>query len=67
MVLSQWGGSNRGGFRIITSNSKGSTQLDGMFNIVSYDVVPKLQNILMESEFKVRTPNSLNIITLHIF
>ncbi|XP_057476125.1 uncharacterized protein LOC130764093 isoform X2 [Actinidia eriantha] len=53
VVLSQWGGSNRGGFRIITSNSKGSIQLDGMFNIISYDVVPKLQNILMESEFKV--------------
>ncbi|GFZ13817.1 chromatin remodeling factor18 [Actinidia rufa] len=53
VVLSQWGGSNRGGFRIITSNSKGSIQLDGMFNIISYDVVPKLQNILMESDFKV--------------
>ncbi|KAI8003668.1 hypothetical protein LOK49_LG08G03453 [Camellia lanceoleosa] len=53
VVLSQAGGSNRGGFTIVHSNTKGSINLDGMFNIISYDVVPKLQNILMASEFKV--------------
>ncbi|CAL5412912.1 unnamed protein product [Camellia sinensis] len=53
VVLSQGGGSNRGGFTIVHSNTKGSINLDGMFNIISYDVVPKLQNILMASEFKI--------------
>ncbi|XP_058212269.1 uncharacterized protein LOC131324346 isoform X4 [Rhododendron vialii] len=53
VVLSQCGGSNRAGFTIVHSNTKGSIHLDGMFNILSYDVVPKLQNILMASEFKV--------------
>ncbi|KAK6930373.1 SNF2, N-terminal [Dillenia turbinata] len=53
VVLSQWSGSNRGGFRIVPSNTKGTIHLDGVFNIISYDVVPKLQNILMSSDFKV--------------
>ncbi|XP_057958937.1 uncharacterized protein LOC131151656 isoform X6 [Malania oleifera] len=53
VVLSQWGGSNRGGFTIVPSNTKGTIHLDGVFNIISYDVVPKLQSILMASEFKV--------------
>ncbi|XP_025013112.1 SWI/SNF-related matrix-associated actin-dependent regulator of chromatin subfamily A-like protein 1 isoform X1 [Ricinus communis] len=53
VVLSQWSGSNRGGFTIVSSNTKGSIHLDGLFNIISYDVVPKLQNVLMASEFKV--------------
>lgn len=58
MVLSQWSGSNRGGFRIVPSNTKGTIHLDGVFNIISYDVVLKLQKILAESEFKVRAANS---------
>ncbi|RVX22326.1 LINE-1 reverse transcriptase-like [Vitis vinifera] len=53
VVLSQWSGSNRGGFRIVPSNTKGTIHLDGVFNIISYDVVLKLQKILAESEFKV--------------
>ncbi|KAF8401213.1 hypothetical protein HHK36_012142 [Tetracentron sinense] len=53
VVLSQWSGSNRGGFTIVHSNTKGTIHLDGLFNIISYDVIPKLQNILMASEFKV--------------
>ncbi|XP_040990338.1 SWI/SNF-related matrix-associated actin-dependent regulator of chromatin subfamily A-like protein 1 isoform X4 [Juglans microcarpa x Juglans regia] len=53
VLLPQCGGSNRAGYTIVSSNSKGSIQLDGLFNIISYDIVPKLQNLLMASEFKV--------------
>lgn len=52
VVLSQCTGSNRGGFSVV-STAKGSACLDGVFNIVSYDSVPKLQGTLMSSEFKV--------------
>lgn len=53
MVLSQWGGTNRGGFNIVASNTKRNIQLDGVFNIISYDIVPKIQDMLMTSDFKV--------------
>ncbi|XP_022137967.1 SWI/SNF-related matrix-associated actin-dependent regulator of chromatin subfamily A-like protein 1 isoform X2 [Momordica charantia] len=53
VVLSQNCGSNKGGFTILSSSSKSTLHLDGLFNIISYDVVPKLQNILMVSQFKV--------------
>ncbi|MCD7448084.1 hypothetical protein HAX54_038178 [Datura stramonium] len=53
VVLSQCSGSNKGGFKIVPSNTKKSIHLDGVFNIVSYDVVPKLQDLLMASKFKV--------------
>lgn len=53
VVLSQLGGSNRSGFTIVSSNTKRNIHLDGLFNIISYDVVLKLQNILMSSNFKV--------------
>ncbi|KAI3686976.1 hypothetical protein L1987_80666 [Smallanthus sonchifolius] len=53
VVLSSYSGSNKGGFTIIPSNTKGNIRLDGLFNIVSYDAVPKLQGILMSSHFKV--------------
>ncbi|GKV10463.1 hypothetical protein SLEP1_g21819 [Rubroshorea leprosula] len=53
VVLSQSVGSNRGGFTIVSSSSKRCIHLDGLFNIVSYDSVPKLQDVLMASEFKV--------------
>ncbi|WCJ28566.1 SWI/SNF-related matrix-associated actin-dependent regulator of chromatin subfamily A-like protein 1 [Euphorbia peplus] len=53
VVLSQNVGSNRGGFTIVSSSSKSSIHLDGLFNIISYDVVPKLQNVLTETDFKV--------------
>ncbi|XP_050219877.1 uncharacterized protein LOC126670238 isoform X2 [Mercurialis annua] len=53
VVLSQCSGSNRGGFTIVSSNTKGSIHLDGLFNIISYDLVPKMQNVLIASEFKV--------------
>ncbi|CAN1279728.1 DNA annealing helicase and endonuclease ZRANB3 [Linum perenne] len=51
VVLSQWSGSNRGGFSLLSS-AKDTINLDGLFNIISYDVVPKLQNTLMASKFK---------------
>lgn len=53
VVLSQCSGSNKGGFKIVASNTKKSIHLDGVFNIVSYDIVPKLQDLLMASTFKV--------------
>ena len=53
MVLSQCSGSNKAGFTIIPSNRKGTVRLDGVFNIISYDIVPKLQDTLMASDFKV--------------
>ncbi|XP_061354693.1 uncharacterized protein LOC133299272 [Gastrolobium bilobum] len=53
IVLSQSGGSNRGGFNIVSSSAKSSIHLDGLFNIISYDLVPKLQNMLIASNFKV--------------
>ncbi|XP_016551710.1 SWI/SNF-related matrix-associated actin-dependent regulator of chromatin subfamily A-like protein 1 isoform X3 [Capsicum annuum] len=53
VVLSQCSGSNKGGFKIVPSNTKKSIHLDGLFNIVSYDIVPKLQDQLMASTFKV--------------
>ncbi|KAG4142216.1 hypothetical protein ERO13_D06G117500v2 [Gossypium hirsutum] len=52
VVFSQMGGSNRSGFTILSSNSKGDIHLDGLFNIISYDLVAKLENVLMASEFK---------------
>lgn len=53
IVLPQSGGSNRGGFNIVSSSAKSSIRLDGLFNIISYDLVPKLQNMLMSCDFKV--------------
>ncbi|KAG8375916.1 hypothetical protein BUALT_Bualt09G0008800 [Buddleja alternifolia] len=53
VVLSQWSGSNRAGFNIVPSNTKRHINLDGVFNIISYDTVPKLQDILLASDFKV--------------
>ncbi|XP_026456583.1 SWI/SNF-related matrix-associated actin-dependent regulator of chromatin subfamily A-like protein 1 isoform X2 [Papaver somniferum] len=53
VVLSQCSGSNKGGFTIVPSSSKGTIPLDGLFNIISYDVVPKLQHMLMNLNFKI--------------
>ncbi|KAL4587603.1 hypothetical protein LXL04_000475 [Taraxacum kok-saghyz] len=53
VVLSSYSGSNKGGFTITRSNTKGDISLDGLFNIVSYDVVPKIQSTLMSSDFQV--------------
>ncbi|XP_064952922.1 uncharacterized protein LOC135606073 isoform X1 [Musa acuminata AAA Group] len=53
VVLSQRGGANKAGFKIVSSNLKSNIHLDGVFNIISYDVVPKIQDILLASEFKI--------------
>lgn len=45
------------------SNTKKSVHLDGVFNIVSYDIVPKLQDLLMASTFKVSTVHYLQDLT----
>ena len=62
MVLSQCSGSNKAGFTIIPSNRKGTVRLDGVFNIISYDIVPKLQDTLMASDFKVSVATSSLIV-----
>nr|VDC71304.1 unnamed protein product [Brassica rapa] len=53
VVLPQPGGSNKCGFTIVSSNTKGTIHLDGVFNIISYDVVTKLDKLLMALDFKV--------------
>ncbi|OVA07456.1 SNF2-related [Macleaya cordata] len=58
VVLSQCPGSNKGGFTIVPSNAKGTIHLDGVFNIISYDVVPKLQHSIMASNFKAYFNNN---------
>lgn len=58
VLLSQCSGSNRGGFSVV-STAKGAARLDGVFNIISYDSVAKLQGTLISSEFKVNTSDLL--------
>ncbi|WOL10504.1 SWI/SNF-related matrix-associated actin-dependent regulator of chromatin [Canna indica] len=53
VVLSQHGGSNKAGFKIVYSNLKSNIYLDGLFNIVSYDVIPKIKDMLLASDFKI--------------
>ncbi|XP_078445437.1 chromatin remodeling factor18 isoform X2 [Wolffia australiana] len=53
VVLPQTGGSNRAGFNVQYSSARSAIYLDGMFNIVSYDSVPKLQEMLLEAQFKM--------------
>ncbi|KAG9147505.1 hypothetical protein Leryth_007313 [Lithospermum erythrorhizon] len=53
VVLSQSSGSNKNGFNIVSTMTKKDIKLDGMFNIVSYDSVTKLQHTLMSSDYKV--------------
>ncbi|TVU37669.1 hypothetical protein EJB05_10996 [Eragrostis curvula] len=53
VVLPQTGGSNKAGFRLVYSNSKGDFRLDGLFNVISYDVVPKIQSTLLDLDFKI--------------
>ncbi|KAK4387956.1 SWI/SNF-related matrix-associated actin-dependent regulator of chromatin subfamily A-like protein 1 [Sesamum angolense] len=45
-------GKCRGGFNIVPSNTRRPINLDGVFNIISYDTVPKLQDMLLASDFK---------------
>jgi hypothetical protein len=52
VVMSQWAGSNIGNFNIVQTSSKQTVRLDGVFNIISYELVSKLQEILVNSDFK---------------
>lgn len=65
--MSGYSGSNKGGFTIIRSNTKGDIRLDGLFNIVAYDAVPKLQGVLVNSDFKVSLSNNLYLIHAKVY
>lgn len=51
--MSQCSSSNKEGFNIVHSAGKGPVTLDGLFNIVSYDLVTKLSDAISEAQFKV--------------
>jgi SWI/SNF-related matrix-associated actin-dependent regulator 1 of chromatin subfamily A len=53
VVLPQTGGSNKAGYRLVYSNTKGDFNLDGVFNVISYDVVPKIKDMLLDLDFKI--------------
>uniref|UniRef100_A0A0E0EEY1 Helicase ATP-binding domain-containing protein n=1 Tax=Oryza meridionalis TaxID=40149 RepID=A0A0E0EEY1_9ORYZ len=53
VVLPQTGGSNKAGYRLVYSNTKGDFNLDGVFNVISYDVVPKIKDMLLDLDFKL--------------
>ncbi|XP_062189338.1 uncharacterized protein LOC133892517 isoform X2 [Phragmites australis] len=53
VVLPHTGGSSKTGFRLVYSNTKGDFRLDGVFNVISYDVVPKIQSTLLDLDFKI--------------
>ncbi|XP_047334754.1 LOW QUALITY PROTEIN: SWI/SNF-related matrix-associated actin-dependent regulator of chromatin subfamily A-like protein 1 [Impatiens glandulifera] len=53
VVLSNGNGSNKAGFKIVQPSAKSTICLDGIFNIISYDIVAKLQNFLTTADFKV--------------
>lgn len=57
VVMSQCTGSNREGFNVVHSAGKSPVKLDGLFNIVSYDLVTKLSQAISEAQFKVRLTN----------
>lgn len=50
--MSQSCGSNREGFNLVQSAGKQPVRLDGLFNIVSYDLVTKLSQAIGEASFK---------------
>ncbi|KAG0615425.1 hypothetical protein M758_5G040200 [Ceratodon purpureus] len=53
VVMPQCAGSNKEGFNIVHSAGRGPVKLDGLFNIVSYDLVSKLNDAISEAEFKI--------------
>ena len=52
--MSQYCGSNREGFNILQTSGRKSVRLDGLFNIISYDLVTKLQEDITQANFKVQ-------------
>lgn len=57
VVMSQCTGSNREGFNVVHSAGKSPVKLDGLFNIISYDLVTKLSQAISEAHFKVSLTN----------
>ena len=57
--MSQWSGSKIGNFNIVQTSGKQTIQLDGVFNIISYELVSKIQEILVNNDFKVTAPSNL--------
>eukprot|EP00250_Pteridium_aquilinum_P008253 c17804_g2_i1 orf=317-2359(-) len=53
VVMSQCYGSNREGFKIVQASGSKGLRLDGQFNIVSYELVSKLQDEIMQTDFKI--------------
>lgn len=53
VVMSQGFGSNREGFNIVQSSGRQPVKLDGCFNIISYDLVSKLQDEIVQAEFEI--------------
>lgn len=51
--MSQYSSWNKEGFNIVNSATRGHVKLDGLFNIVSYDLVTKLADAISEAQFKV--------------
>ncbi|CAA6662219.1 unnamed protein product [Spirodela intermedia] len=43
----------KGGYDVQYTSGKASVRLDGVFNIVSYDTAQKLQDVLLETQFKI--------------
>lgn len=54
IAMSQYCGSNREGFSILQTSGRKSARLDGLFNIISYDLVTKLQEDIAQADFKVQ-------------
>jgi SWI/SNF-related matrix-associated actin-dependent regulator 1 of chromatin subfamily A len=54
IAMSQYCGSNREGFNILQTSGRKSVRLDGLFNIISYDLVTKLQEDIAQADFKVQ-------------
>ena len=55
--MPQCSSSNKEGFNIVPSAGRVPVKLDGIFNIVSYDLVSKLTDAISEAEFKVSMQN----------
>ncbi|XP_024398738.1 uncharacterized protein [Physcomitrium patens] len=53
VFMSQYSSWNKEGFNIVNSATRGHVKLDGLFNIVSYDLVTKLADAISEAQFKI--------------
>ena len=65
--MSQYCGSNREGFNILQTSGRKSVRLDGLFNIISYDLVTKLQEDITQADFKVHLEIYLSGCQMYLF